>query len=231
MRCTDPKKAPEERIRYCQDMRFRAGYGGLDVWILTQIGRAYADEKDYGSALSYYDRAIGEAHSDSRAWTVPIDLIGALRERAELNAILGRTDEALADVAQVMNLDANSKDRFNFSCWIKAIMGKHLDSALDDCDRALAELPGNASVLDSRAFTEYKMGNAKGAITDYDSALAEDPKLPSSLYMRGIIREQSGNIAEGKQDIQAALSIDSGIAERFASYGIKIPAGIVVGQN
>jgi hypothetical protein len=65
------------------------------------------------------------------------------------------------------------------------------------------------------------MGQASNAIADYDAALKIDPRHASSLYGRGIAKLRVGNAAGGNGDIAAAKGIHPGIADEFASYGIR----------
>jgi hypothetical protein len=62
---------------------------------------------------------------------------------------------------------------------------------------------------------------SQSAIADYDAALKIKPNQASSLYGRGIGKLRIGKAAEGKADIAAAKAINSGIADEFASYGIR----------
>ena len=81
--------------------------------------------------------------------------------------------------------------------------------------------PRYLDALDSRGFVNLKMGQPRNAIADYDAALRINPKHPSALYGRGIAKLRIGNAAGGDGDIAAAKVIHPGIADEFASYGIR----------
>jgi hypothetical protein len=66
-----------------------------------------------------------------------------------------------------------------------------------------------------------KLSQSLSAIADYDAALKIKPNLASSLYGRGVGKLRIGSVAEGNADIAAAKAINSGIADEFASYGIR----------
>ena len=59
------------------------------------------------------------------------------------------------------------------------------------------------------------------ANADYDAALAQNAKDADSLYGRGLAKLRNGDAAGGNADIAAAKTIDGGIAETFARYGVK----------
>jgi hypothetical protein len=55
----------------------------------------------------------------------------------------------------------------------------------------------------------------------YSSALRFDPKLASALYGRGLARLKNGDKAGGDTDISAATTIQAGIGDDFARYGVR----------
>jgi tetratricopeptide (TPR) repeat protein len=105
-------------------------------------------------------------------------------------------------------------------CWARALMGKELEAALDDCNAALKAYHTDASFLDSRGLVYLRLGKYAKAIGDYDAALLLDPKIAWSLYGRGLARRHLGQTAAGDADIAAAEVLVPKIAAEFASYGI-----------
>jgi hypothetical protein len=59
------------------------------------------------------------------------------------------------------------------------------------------------------------------AVADYDAALRIKSNQASALYGRGIGKLRMGKTAEGNSDIATAKTINTGIAEEFAGYGIR----------
>lgn len=105
------------------------------------------------------------------------------------------------------------------ACWTRALANRDLDTALADCNAALNGLPGNASLLDSRAMVYFRKGLYALAMADYNAALSGNPNLAGSLFMRGVTKARSGG--DGKADIALALAINPSVEARFALYGIK----------
>lgn len=215
-RCTDLKTPPEERIRYCRDM---LGRGSADVsrtQILTEVGRAYADAHDYPNAIATLTEAMT---ADGFGYS------GAVEERAEVYAVSGQAQLALADADDLVKANPQSPDGYNDRCWIRAIIGKELALALADCDKAMSLSHPNApDILDSRAFAEFKFGNLDAAMEDYSKAIDRRSRQPTSLFMRGVIKKLRGDSEGGHDDVESAMNLDPLIAERFASYGVATTA-------
>jgi tetratricopeptide (TPR) repeat protein/predicted aspartyl protease len=116
--------------------------------------------------------------------------------------------------------DARQPQALNGRCWARALLGRDLQKALDDCNGALRAAPKSAGFLDSRGLVRLRMGDIDKAIADYDAALAIQPKVAWSLYGRGLAKQHKGMKADGDTDIAAALAIDPRIADRAKRYGV-----------
>lgn len=168
------------------------------------------------------DLAKAEADFAAALKAAPQD--GGLEQRiAEAYVVHGRWAEAIphydAWIAQ------HQKDEMlwvglNGRCWARAMLGKDLDKALDDCNAALRKGPRNSEALDSRGLVHLRRGELREAIADYDAALRLQPKLPWSLYGRGLARKRLGQTAEGEADIQAATAIDPNLPQQAGRIGL-----------
>jgi tetratricopeptide (TPR) repeat protein len=105
-------------------------------------------------------------------------------------------------------------------CRARALAGRELDKALDDCSFAVRKRSKVASFLDSRGLVYLRLGKYAKAIGDYDAALALDSKIAWSLYGRGLARQHLGQSAAAEADIAAARALYPKIAEEAASHGI-----------
>jgi Putative Zn-dependent protease, contains TPR repeats len=110
---------------------------------------------------------------------------------------------------------------FNNMCWSKAAAGVALESALADCEAALAKAPDVAGYLDSRGLVFLRLGRIDDAIADYDRALAKSPNIPSSLFGRAIAWARKGDRAKSESDAAAATKIDPDVRADFERYGVK----------
>jgi tetratricopeptide (TPR) repeat protein len=127
---------------------------------------------------------------------------------------------ATEDFAQVIRLSPNDPEAFNNRCFTRAVIGQ-LQAALSDCNEALRLKPNYVDALDSRGLANLKLGYYDRAITDYDAALRLNPRLASALYGRSQAKLKKGDIAGGNSDVRTARSVDPGIEDEFAYYGIR----------
>jgi tetratricopeptide (TPR) repeat protein len=115
---------------------------------------------------------------------------------------------------------ATSVTALNNICWNKATAGIALESALTECDAAVAEDRHDAAAIDSRAFVLLRLARYGEAIACYDAALRIRPLSANSLYGRGLAKRRQGKSEEANTDIRKALLLDAHIAETFADHGL-----------
>jgi tetratricopeptide (TPR) repeat protein/predicted aspartyl protease len=145
------------------------------------------------------------------------------RRVADIFAARERWAEAIAhDDAWIA---AHPKDdqlweALNNRCWSRAMIGKDLDKALDDCNAAVRKGPRNSEVLDSRGLVYLRLGRFVEAIADYDASLKLQPKSPWTLYLRGLAKQRMGKTADGDADIAAARALSPSIDERAKKIGL-----------
>jgi hypothetical protein len=96
-----------------------------------------------------------------------------------------------------------------------------LQPALKDCDNALEVRPRYLDAHDSRGFRQPEDGPGEQCHCRLRRGAEDRSKHASSLYGRGIAKLRIGNAAGGNGDIAAAKGIHPGIADEFASYGIR----------
>jgi len=143
---------------------------------------------------------------------------------ASLYDRLGAPDAALPSFDSWLKSHPEDSSRgiaLNGRCWVRGLLNRDLDKALDDCNAALRALPRDASILDSRALIRVRRGEWKQALADYNAALAINPRSAWSLYMRGLIEAKSGQDAQAKADRAAAIAIDPKVADRAKKYGLE----------
>jgi tetratricopeptide (TPR) repeat protein len=104
-------------------------------------------------------------------------------------------------------------------CWVGAAGGDDPEQALADCNHAVETNP-DANNFNSRGLAHYRLKRYAESIADYDRSLQRNPDEASSWYVRGLAKRAAG--IEGAQaDIDKALSLNAGVADRFAGFGIK----------
>ncbi len=170
-----------------------------------------ADSGDLPGAISTYSSALAKA-PDNPALLMGRGIAYArsgdmAHGEADFQRARGKTSEPLI---------------FNNMCWAKATAGVALESALTDCNAALAKAPDVPGYLDSRGLVLLRLGRLDDAIADYDKALAKSPNLPSSLFGRAIAWARKGDRAKYDHDAAAATKIDPEVKADFERYGVKL---------
>lgn len=144
-----------------------------------------------------------------------------LVKRGALHASMGKADLAEKDFAAALRLDS-SPSGLNELCWEKAVAGVSLESALAQCDAAIAAAPRSASYHDSRGLVLLRLGRWDDAIAAYSRAIELQPRLDGSLFGRAIAWSRKGEKTRSDADAAAALAINPEAALDFEAYGLKL---------
>jgi tetratricopeptide (TPR) repeat protein len=167
---------------------------------------------DFAGAIATYNAALAK-EPDSTYW---------LTERGIALAKKGDVQAANKDF-DLARSKAGGAAEFNNMCWEKATAGVVLESALRDCDAALAKAPGDAAIMDSRGFVLLRLGRYDEAIAAYDAALTKSPRLSPSLFGRGVAFAHKGDKAKAAADFAEAAKVDVDAKSRFEGYGVTVP--------
>jgi tetratricopeptide (TPR) repeat protein len=108
----------------------------------------------------------------------------------------------------------------NDRCWARAMLGKDLDKALDDCNASIKRGPRNSPALDSRAMVYLRMGRLHEALDGFNAALGLQPKLAWALFGRGLTELKLGMQAKGDADIAAALALSPSLEATAKEIGL-----------
>lgn len=210
---------------------------------------SYLDAGDFSSAVTAYNEAIESNPNDATAFVNRAralrgqgDLDGAVRDYTQAIAIdpelagayyaRGRIffDQreyagAVADYDSAIAL-APTPALYNSRCWTRAVWGRQLDMALEDCNEALRLRPGEINTLDSRGLVYFRMGEFERSYADYSAALEVDPGFTPSRYVRGVIQLRLGRTEAGQADLAAVAEQDPDglIPERYRGYGVTVEA-------
>ena len=213
--------------------RIHTWRGESDQAIAAVDALVAADPQDPG-ALLVRARALGDLGRPeaAAAFTAALARVDALaagspaqsealgEARREILAESGQSARAVAEMAPLLTRRPDDPALLNSRCWIRATGNIELTEALVDCDRAVAHAPGNAAILDSRAFVRFRLGQIDGALADEEAALARNPQLPAALYVRGLAHLRKGERSAGERDLAAARRLVFDIDARYRRYGV-----------
>jgi tetratricopeptide (TPR) repeat protein len=150
------------------------------------------------------------APKDRQARTFHINLLAAKHDYARA---IAESDALVAEAPGDAPL-------LNTRCWMRAMWGQELPTALADCDASLGIAPSAPATLDSRGLVNLRLGHLDEALADYNAALDKRPKVASSLFGRGLVKLRKGAEADGQADLAAARAIDSKVDTEYAGYGL-----------
>src|SRR5688572_22273562 len=112
---------------YSEKIRLQPDVGDGYGW----RGAVYLDQGDYAHALEDYSTAI---RLDPEATDVPV----WYHDRGVVRHEQGDYASAVADFTKAINLAPDYAANWNSRCWARAVWGRQLVEALDDCNEALA---------------------------------------------------------------------------------------------
>lgn len=197
------------------------------IKIDPKLGQAYLNRGWAYAKKASYDRAIDDTTVAMRLLPGQVQPYINRGNAYEKNR---EYDKAEIDYSKALTMDANNAALWNARCWVRALSGKNLNEALNDCNRALQLQPNLANALDSRAMAYLKMDRIEEALADYDAALRNagyepgksvDPQFAVTLFGRGLVKQRKGDQLGAAVDIAAAKAAKPSIAEDFNRYGIK----------
>jgi tetratricopeptide (TPR) repeat protein len=135
----------------------------------------------------------------------------------------GDHERAIADFTSGIKLDANDSRLWGQRCWSRAVVGKQLEEAVDDCSKASLLASTIPQIFAYRGLAYLKLGQFDKALADYDAAFAltKTPDHADWLYVRGVTKLKKGDATGGNADIASAKAIKADIVEEYATYGIR----------
>ncbi len=156
------------------------------------------------------------ALEEPRSSDLRLDL-GALYERLDdQEGALKEYDAWLATHPD----DARMGQAFSGRCWARALLGRDLDAALRDGNRAVSAEPGVAAPLNARGLVRLRRGEYDRAVADYNAALMINPSLAWALWGRGVAEIKAGRADAGAADLAAARQKAPKLEDRARTFGL-----------
>jgi tetratricopeptide (TPR) repeat protein/predicted aspartyl protease len=203
---------------------------GKHTEAIADLDRAVTLKHDYPEALLFRaSLRIGDDKAAARGDVDAAERVVAAQSdlRLSIAEFYAQFDDPAAAIAQYDRWIAAHPDdsrlggALNGRCWSRALVGRDLDKAISDCDRALRLHPKSAAFLDSRGLARLRNGDLDKALADYNAALALEPKQAWSLYGRGIIEQRKGLAANARADIAAAIALRPGLPAEARKMGLE----------
>lgn len=179
---------------------------------LERLGLLQVDAGRKDDALVPIDAHLANADDDKPDW---------LMIKAELLARAADSTGALAAINDAIALKSANAILFNQRCWIKGTLAVQLDSAIQDCTRAIELSENNSPALDSRAMVYFRLNRLEDALADLNAALDRTPVMPGSLYLRAAIERRLGKLHDADADADNARKLAPRIDEEYGRWKIK----------
>ena len=190
---------------------------------LSEAIRLDSSQPAYYGTRGIAHGTLGELRSPiddfSRAIELKPDDAVSFQNRGKAYSDVGEQRLALLDFSSAIALGNDQGDTRNGRCWARAMLNEELELARDDCETAVRMDPKVGNNFNSLAFVRFRSGDYAGAIDDYTAALALDPDGASSYYMRGRAKAKVDD-PTAAEDIAKGMSLEPGVAQRYAGYGI-----------
>jgi len=191
---------------------------GTAIKLDPNVVNFYDNRASLEIGMARYDEAISDL---SQAIALKPDQWIPYHNRRIVLQMANRYADAVLDADKVKQLAPDSAANWNNACWARAIWGQELETALADCDKALAMVPANATSLHSRCFVKFRMKRYDGAAADCAAAIKADPQHFSSLYIHGLAVMRSGQRSEGSHEVDMVKQVIPNIEDIYARYGVK----------
>lgn len=165
-----------------------------------------------------YEKAMENASALLRI--VPGDH-DALQIRYLIFAHNHQYDLAVRELDEIVRRGVENASDLNRRCLYKALVGRELESALADCNAALARSPSFYAAWSNRGLVHLRSGRWVEAIADYNRALELEQEFADASFGRGIAKLRLGEVESGTADIATALKLNPEIENEYAVDGIK----------
>ena len=244
VRCADANAAVQTAIDACTRLVESGRYDakGRVAWLANRglhqqrAGRLAEAVKDFSAAIELMPDDINLYLSRGASHGMAGELDAAVRDFEKVLALdpqsgLAYMNRATAlekkgdyaasqrDYDKAVELVPENWIAWDGRCWLRAIVGRDLDGALTDCERALRMRPDAANTLNTRGFVLFRQGRFDEAVASYDASIRLDPNVASSHYVRGLARKALGE--DARADFAKAIEIEPGVRQRYEGYGVR----------
>ncbi len=173
-----------------------AAQGG-DARALRALADMYRNLMRYDEAEPLYSQLIAAAPNNWRLHFAR----GAARER------LGRWPEAEADMLRALELSPDQPDVLNYLGYSWADRGERLPEALAMIERAVAQRPRSAAVIDSLGWVHFRLGDYQRALDMLERVVELDPREPTLNEHLGDVYWRVGRRIEARYQWRRALAL------------------------
>lgn len=196
---------PKERAFY--SVFYRNGLALVE----TRVGRV--DE-----ALQLLDEGIERLDRELGLGERTMHRTGLRYNRAQVNSMSGRLEEALADYTAVMRIDDTFSDHYFNRGNILRKLGR-VEEAIADYEQVFRLEPPFPEVYYNRGDAFLELGEEDRALADFSRAIELDPGYAIAWLARASILADRGEAADALRDVLAGLAAEPGNAQLMCLQG------------
>ncbi|MFF3015716.1 tetratricopeptide repeat protein [Streptomyces sp. NPDC057939] len=187
---------PKERAFYSVFNR-----NGLAL-VEVRAGRPDEALRLLDEGIEKLDRELGIGE---RTW----HRVGLRYNRAQVNGMSGRLEDALADYVSIIDADSDFADHyFNRGSMLRRL--GRVEEAIADYERALALEPPFPEAHYNRGEARLELDDREGALVDFDRTLELEPGHLEALLARAGLLADQGDDKAALDDVTAGLLLDPG---------------------
>lgn len=187
----------------------------------TTLGDLYRAARRWEDAEAVYDAILdGIAEPRAADWVV-------FFSRAAARDMQGDWDGAEADLRRALELSPDQPETLNYLGYSWVDRGLHLQEGLALIERALAQRPQSAAIIDSLGWAHYRLGDYEEALGHLERAVELQPADATLNDHLGDVLWRLGRRTEARFQWSRALALsEDGEAEARAALERKLAEGL-----
>ena len=141
--------------------------------LFDTLADIYRAKEDYETAITYYDRALGDFDEDLKTnkWAT-FFVRGIAHDQS------GNWEQAKVDLRTALKLYPNHPEVLNYFGYSLIERNESLDKALGMIEEAVSQKPQSGYIIDSLAWGLFRLGYYNEAITPMEKAVELEPHDP-----------------------------------------------------
>jgi tetratricopeptide (TPR) repeat protein len=186
-----------------------------------QVGEAFVRNGQIADALAVFEAELARLPpraASGAASAANVDRIWALNQRGIALAKLGRHPEAIASLAEAVQLDPSSAVSHSNLCVVLGGTGRY-DEGQRECQEAIRLDPRLADAHSNLGAIALGKGDASGAVNGFTAALRLDALSAGRHLKLGAALARLGRMEEARQAFTEAIRLDPGDAEAHNALG------------
>jgi len=156
-----------------------------DPDVLLRKGYSFSATSDFERAVNSYEAFLAGADTPEEQAVAHGNLAGIYAE-------VGDLDQAARHFEMAMEAQPELPDSYNNLAWLYAENGVELGRALELADRALELAPDDPSLLDTKGWIFFKMGDLGQALEILERAAELAPNHPEIISHLETVRREIG---------------------------------------